>query len=70
MFRARGWKIVSPDEAFEDSAYQVAPMIPRLDGSVLRTTAQALGVPLQPALAGLRSERRVGEEADRLAIQR
>ena len=69
MFRARGWRIVSPDEAFEDSAYQVAPMIPRLDGSVLETTAQALGIPLQPALAGLRSERRVGEEADRLAIQ-
>jgi len=70
MFRARGWKIVSPDEAFKDSAYQVAPIIPRLDGRVLETTAQALGVPLQPALAGLRSERRVGEEADRLAIQR
>ncbi len=24
MFRARGWKIVSPDEAFEDAAYKVA----------------------------------------------
>ena len=45
MFRARGWKIVSPDEAFEDAAYKVAPMLPRVDGSVLETTAQALGVP-------------------------
>ena len=69
MFRARGWKIVSPDEAFEDAAYKVAPMLPRVDGSVLETTAQALGVPLQPALAGLRSERRVGEDADRLAVR-
>ncbi len=70
MFRARGWKIVSPDEAFEDAAYQVAPMIARLDGSVLEATARALGVPVQPALAGLRSERSVGEDADGLAIQR
>jgi peptidoglycan/xylan/chitin deacetylase (PgdA/CDA1 family) len=66
MFRSRGWTIVSPDAAFADPAYQVAPMIPRLDGSVLGTTAQALGVELQPALAGLRSERRLGEDADRL----
>jgi peptidoglycan/xylan/chitin deacetylase (PgdA/CDA1 family) len=66
MFRARGWKIVSPDEAFDDPAYQVAPLLPVLNGSVLETTAQALGVPLQPALAGLRSERRLAEEADRL----
>lgn len=67
MFRSRGWKIVSPDDAFEDAAYQVAPMIPVLNGSVLETTAQALGVSLGPALKGIRSERRVGEDADKLA---
>ncbi len=66
MFRARGWTIIPPDEAFADPAYQVAPMIPRVDGGVLETTARALGVPLQPALAGLWSERQVKEEADRL----
>jgi peptidoglycan/xylan/chitin deacetylase (PgdA/CDA1 family) len=68
MFRARGWTIVSPDDAFTDPAYQVAPMITRLDGGVLETTARALGVPLQPALAGLWPERRVREEGDRLMV--
>jgi peptidoglycan/xylan/chitin deacetylase (PgdA/CDA1 family) len=68
MFRARGWTIVAPDDAFADPAYQVAPMISRLDGSVLETTARALGVPVQPALTGLRSERQVREEADRLMV--
>jgi peptidoglycan/xylan/chitin deacetylase (PgdA/CDA1 family) len=66
MFRAHGWKIVNPDVAFADPAYDVAPMLPHLDGSVLETTAQALGVPLQPALAGLQSERQLAEEADTL----
>ncbi len=66
MFRSRGWTIVGPDEAFADPAYRVAPMIPHLDGSVLETTAQALGIPMQPALAGLRSERMVREDAERL----
>jgi peptidoglycan/xylan/chitin deacetylase (PgdA/CDA1 family) len=66
MFRARGWTIIAPDDAFADPAYQVAPMIPRLDGSVLETTARALGVRAQPALAGGWPERRVREEADRL----
>jgi peptidoglycan/xylan/chitin deacetylase (PgdA/CDA1 family) len=70
MFRSRGWKIVSPDDAFEDAAYRVAPMLPRLDGSVLETTAQALGVSSGPALKGIRTERRVGEDADKLAAQR
>ena len=69
MFRTRGWKIVSPDEAFEDSAYQVAPMLSRIDGSVLETTAQALGIRTKPLLAGLRSERIVGEDADKLAVK-
>ena len=69
MFRTRGWKIVSPDDAFEDSAYQVAPMLFRVEGSVLETTAQALGVRTKPLLAGLRSERTVGEDADRLAAK-
>ena len=69
MFRDRGWTIVSPADAFEDSAYKVAPMLSRVDGSVLETTAQALGVPTKPALAELRSERRIGEDADKLAIK-
>ena len=67
MFRARGWTILSPDDAFADPAYQVAPMIPLLNGSVLETTAQALGVPLQPSLSGLGSERQVGEDAEKLS---
>jgi peptidoglycan/xylan/chitin deacetylase (PgdA/CDA1 family) len=66
MFREHGWTIISPDEAFADRAYQVAPRGPRVDGSVLETSAQALGVPVKPALAGLRTERKVGEDADRL----
>ncbi len=66
MFRSRGWRVVSPDEAFADPAYQVAPMIPVLNGSVLESTALALGVPLAPSLAGMQSERQVGEAAERL----
>lgn len=66
MFRARGWRIVSPDETFEDPAYQVAPMLSRVNGSVLETTAQALGVRTKQVLAGLRSEQSVAEESDRL----
>jgi peptidoglycan-N-acetylglucosamine deacetylase len=70
MFRARGWTIVPPDDAFADPAYRVAPMIPLLNGSVLETTAQALGVPLQPALAGLDSEQQVVEAAEKLSARR
>lgn len=66
MFKAKGWRIVSPDIAFADSAYGVAPMLQRLDGSVLETTAQALGIPLEPFLKGMTSERRVGEQAGAL----
>jgi peptidoglycan-N-acetylglucosamine deacetylase len=69
-FRTRGWRIVSPDEAFRDAAYRVAPMLPRLDGSVLETTAQALGVPMRPALSTLMTEGRVRAAAARLAAQR
>jgi len=69
MFRSRGWTILAPDDAFADPAYQVAPMIPLLNGSVLETTAQALGVPLQPSLAGLSSERQVGEAAEKLSVR-
>lgn len=70
MFRSRGWKVVSPDEAFADPAYLVEPMIPVLDGSVLESTALALGVPLAPSLAGMQSERQAGEAAERLAASR
>ena len=69
MFRTRGWTILSPDEAFADPAYQVAPMIPMLNGSVLETTAQALGVPLLPSLSGMGSERQVGEAAEKLTVR-
>lgn len=62
MFRARGWTVVSPEEAFADSAYQVLPRLPKLDGSVLETTAQALGLSLAP-LRGMGSEKQVGEAA-------
>lgn len=65
FFRAKGWRIVSPDEAFADPAYAVAPMLPKLDGSVLETTAQALGVPMTD-LRGMGSERQVGQAADAL----
>jgi peptidoglycan/xylan/chitin deacetylase (PgdA/CDA1 family) len=66
MFRARGWTIVGPDDAFDDAAYHVAPMLAPLDGSVLETTARALGISVRGSMAGVRSERRVGEDADRL----
>lgn len=69
MFRNRGWKIVSPDEAFTDPAYQVAPMLPLLNGSVLETTAQALGVRTLPILGALRTEQSLGDEADQLVSQ-
>ena len=62
MFRAKGWTVISPDEAFADGAYRVAPRLPIVDGSVLETTAQALGVSLAP-LRGMGSERQVGEAA-------
>jgi peptidoglycan/xylan/chitin deacetylase (PgdA/CDA1 family) len=68
--RSHGWTVIPPDDAFADPAYAVAPMIDRLEGSVLETTAQALGIPMKPALAGLRTERQVREEAERLAAAR
>lgn len=66
MFQAKGWRIVSPDVAFADPAYAVAPLLQRLDGSVLETTAQALGIPLGPFFKGITSERKVGEMAGAL----
>jgi peptidoglycan-N-acetylglucosamine deacetylase len=66
MFRSRGWRIVNPDVAFADPAYQVAPMIPVVDGSVLETTASALGIPSMPVLSDLQTTRELGERADML----
>jgi hypothetical protein len=66
MFRSRGWRIVDPDVAFADPAYQVAPMLPLLDGTVLETTAAALGIPSKPALGDLQATRELGERADAL----
>lgn len=70
MFRTHGWNIGSPDVAFEDSAYQVAPMLPVVNGSVLETTAQALGVSMKAAFVGGWSESRLAAEADKLSAIR
>jgi len=66
MFKAKGWQLVSPDVAFADPAYQVAPQILPLDGSVLETTAEALGLQLEPYFKGIQSERATGEGAGKL----
>lgn len=66
MFQAKGWKPVSPEVAFADPAYQVEPRVLPVDGSVLESSAQALGIPLNPFFKGMRSERRIGEEAGKL----
>lgn len=66
LFRAKGWRFVSPDIAFADQAYAVAPRVLPLDGSVLETTAEALGIELGPFFKGITSERRVGELAEKL----
>lgn len=65
-FRKLGWTLISPDEAFADPTYAVLPQFLPLDGSVLETTAQALGVPLKPYFKGFQSERAVGEAAGKL----
>ena len=65
-FRKLGWTLISPDEAFADPAYAVLPQFLPLDGSVLETTAEALGLPLKPYFKGFQSERAVGEAAGRL----
>ena len=41
----------------------------RVDGSVLDTTAQALGIRTKADLAGGRPERIVGEDADKLIVK-
>ena len=66
MFEARGWTFVSPDQAFQDPAYRVEPDILPLDGSVLESTARALGVPLKPFFQGIHRERAIGEMAGKL----
>jgi len=66
LFQAKGWKPVSPEAAFADPAYQVEPRVLPVDGSVLESSAQALGIPLTPFFKGMRSERRIGEEAGKL----
>lgn len=66
LFKGKGWRIVSPDGAFADPAYAVAPMLLPLDGSVLETSAEALGIGLEPFFKEFTSERRVGERAGAL----
>ncbi len=66
LFRERGWTLVGPEAAYADPAYAVAPRILPLDGSVLETSAEALGLDLAPYFKGHTSERRVGEGAGRL----
>ena len=65
-FRKLGWTLISPDEAYRDPAYAVAPQVLPLDGSVLETTAQALGLDLRPYFKGFMSERKVGETGEGL----
>lgn len=65
-FRKLGWTLISPDIAYADPAYAVLPQVLPLDGSVLETTAQALGLPLKPYFKGFQSERAVGEAAGKL----
>jgi hypothetical protein len=66
MFQTRGWKLVSPDKAFEDTAYRVEPMVLPLNGSVLESTAEALGIPLQPFFLGIHGDKTIGEAAGKI----
>lgn len=66
LFQAKGWRIVSPEMALTDVAYQVEPQVLPVDGSVLESSAKALGIPLKPFFQGVRSERKIGEEADKI----
>lgn len=66
MVKSRGWRIVSPELAFADPAYTVVPKVLPLNGSVLESSAEALGIPLRPIFKGSASERRVGELAGAL----
>jgi len=45
MFRARGWKIVSPAEAFEDPLYAMTPSVVPAGESILWSLAKQAGVP-------------------------
>lgn len=65
-FRDRGWTLVAPEVAYRDPAYRVEPKVLPVDGSVLDSTAEALGIPLKPFFKGVKSERVVGEECARL----
>lgn len=66
MFKAKGWKLVSPDEAYADSAYKVAPMVLPLNGSVLESSAEALGIPFKAYFKGVQSDSVTGEGAGKL----
>ena len=66
LFRSRGWTLVSPDAAFDDPAYQVEPQVLPLDGSVLESSARALGIPARPFFEEVKDEARNGAEAGRL----
>lgn len=61
LFKQKGWRLVSPEVAFADPAYRVLPQITPLNGSVLETSAEALGIPLKPYFVGFTSERKVRE---------
>ena len=66
LFKAKGWLLVSPDQAYADGAYQVLPKVLPLDGSVLESTALALGLPLKPFFADVQSEQDTGAGAEQL----
>lgn len=44
MVKAKGWKIVSPDEAFADPVYQLQPERPAAGQSLLISMARSLGM--------------------------
>lgn len=44
LVKAKGWKIVSPDEAFADSVYQLQPERPAAGQSLLISMARVLGM--------------------------
>lgn len=65
-FRERGWTLVAPEVAYRDPAYRVEPKVLPVDGSVLDSAAEALGIPLKPFFKGVKSERVVGQECAKL----
>ena len=56
-FQNRGWKMVSPDVANPDVAYQVEPKALPMDGDVFPRTAKVLGIPVKPFFRDVKAEK-------------